>query len=1210
MKLPTFVLRLGIVAAVGSGVFPRVDAADLSTTEKGIPEKSLPDKSDTFAAAPNHRLQASEAWPTPESNELEKAFVDGTVTNGDFIRDCTDEVDITNPAVRSRWHQTISTIPVDNSDDTNRPQTSGICMENFFCAFVDCNPNPAGMTNKETDRVYLQNFFWSISRLIFNLFQVQLGQFQLDPPTYDNPIGASAPGSIFEVMPDNQSQRDTLCSGQNCIPLEAGLLAGRHIRIRKVDYDKVDAIGGVKGWIDDASNDAYNLPKKVIFPKNANHVVEAVEYAIKHNKKISVKASGSSYTGSSTRKDSLMLNMRDYVRHANSKGIIIALDKKVSFDTREGSRERETSISFCDEEQNALKNGERGGRFIDIRHVDEQPCRLAVARGKAGFVRVGGGENFGEVYAAIHRYNKDRNYENGLHLVGGAASTVSPMGFNMQGGLAANAGGREWGFGADQILQIEMVLAINGQAHHVRFGPTRWQRGDGAVPKTLLVQGMCCNPGEVCGTIGSIWEPCDGLDGTDVTFKDLWIAVRGGGGGWGVVLSYYLQLQKYQTFQAVAVAPQPGDEEDTAFFGVGQIGLDAFTARYFLEPEIFNEIVVDGVGYKITKEDSVKCGIELWSAFYCYGDRKRISPSSFVELGPGEMLLHAFKQFAASLSINNATLEGLIEKRINKELVELKNDRFKDLVSWLVRNPDEYTTDVGVANRKDKEKSCSQAAGRLAPGELGYCDYDSSKDYYYLPAANPGTTFATLTGMQHMIVLTEEWYKSNYGGPLGTQYYPAYNAFGAGAISQDDGMSGVAVSHRRGFTFTGARPSPPDDFVSKQQKYPGWWVTGYLSLPNYGLGPTLGHFFAQGGPFQEMYGTKESNHGMLPAFLWPNHSAPNARGPMIDDWTKECPMDLNFADRKRNCHSLQESMYGTARLCELQEIKKRVDERNIFTCPYCINDEDTYFPEDVEGRCPTCNFARVEGTYEYEYRENTFRPEITTFTAEIKCNGNGIECTYREFRKDDRSASWSSCGAPFNPYAEDMVTRGEDIKDCQPRVHEFHPPSCVYGRFPNNMPTCNTNIGDAQGIRMRLPGRDPNCIQNNYIFLGYDHGDLYWTEGKVVANQITIRFVKGNERGVIKATRVKGADGASSPTSPPYGATSPPYGAIFTPSPSPFPPSAKGPGSPKSTPSPSPPSAKRGESKRGKAKASKKSKAKASKESKAKSSKNGEGIFA
>lgn len=125
-----------------------------------------------------------------------------------------------------------------------------------------------------------------------------------------------------------------------------------------------------------------------------------------------------------------------------------------------------------------------------------------------------------------------------------------------------------------------------------------------------------------------------------------------------------------------------------------------------------------------------------------------------------QKLLHAFKQFAASLSINNATLEGLIEKRINKELVELKNDRFKDLVSWLVRNPDEYTTDVGVANRKDKEKSCSQAAGRLAPGELGYCDYDSSKDYYYLPAANPGTTFATLTGMQHMIVLTEEWVSS------------------------------------------------------------------------------------------------------------------------------------------------------------------------------------------------------------------------------------------------------------------------------------------------------------------------------------------------------------------------------------------------------------------------------------------------------------------
>ena len=57
----------------------------------------------------------------------------------------------------------------------------------------------------------------------------------------------------------------------------------------------------------------------------------------------------------------------------------------------------------------------------------------------------------------------------------GNAATVGPQGWTMDGGLGATTAGRLFGFGVDQPLQYEMVLA-NG--HHVRFGPTKWEKVD------------------------------------------------------------------------------------------------------------------------------------------------------------------------------------------------------------------------------------------------------------------------------------------------------------------------------------------------------------------------------------------------------------------------------------------------------------------------------------------------------------------------------------------------------------------------------------------------------------------------------------------------------------------------------------------------------------------------------------------------------------
>lgn len=46
----------------------------------------------------------------------------------------------------------------------------------------------------------------------------------------------------------------------------------------------------------------------------------------------------------------------------------------------------------------------------------------------------------------------------------------------MLAGLSGPTGGRLFGFGADQILQIEMVLA---SGDHVLFGPVDWDEVEG-----------------------------------------------------------------------------------------------------------------------------------------------------------------------------------------------------------------------------------------------------------------------------------------------------------------------------------------------------------------------------------------------------------------------------------------------------------------------------------------------------------------------------------------------------------------------------------------------------------------------------------------------------------------------------------------------------------------------------------------------------------
>jgi len=359
---------------------------------------------------------------------------------------------------------------------------------------------------------------------------------------------------------------------------------------RQAHYNEIYSVPPAQGselynqlheWLD-PSNPAYNLPEKVIFPKFAKDVVAAVEFAKKHNLKISVKNSGHSYTGASTSSKSLLVNMNQFEKYASPDG---------------------AGLVVCD--ANSADAGSDG--------FGDQPCKVALSRGKPAALRIGGGENWDKVYRAVQTINK-KETEYKYHVVGGAAGTVSPMGWSWQGGLSGTSAGRIYGFGVDQILQIEAVLP-NGQ--HVIFGPIEWEEDNAyTVPKTTKVSGLCNDKPQETDEKNWDWKSCP-KDVEDM-FHDLWFAFRGGGGGtWGVVLSIHVQLHDYLPFvyikpdgECFGAATKLMNEQE---LGYTSYKLTEMSLNWFLDP--------GAIG--ITKEESNSCGLPgsvMYGVFYCYAE--------------------------------------------------------------------------------------------------------------------------------------------------------------------------------------------------------------------------------------------------------------------------------------------------------------------------------------------------------------------------------------------------------------------------------------------------------------------------------------------------------------------------------------------------------------------------------------------------------------
>jgi len=124
-----------------------------------------------------------------------------------------------------------------------------------------------------------------------------------------------------------------------------------------------DPSADFESWISDPTNPSLNLPSKVLFPSVASDVVAAVNFAKEHGLEISVKNSGHSFQGASSKKNTIHLNMNRYTHYSP------------------------TGILDCDASILGTKVAE---------DLNDQPCLLSLAKNKSSLIRVGGGENFGK----------------------------------------------------------------------------------------------------------------------------------------------------------------------------------------------------------------------------------------------------------------------------------------------------------------------------------------------------------------------------------------------------------------------------------------------------------------------------------------------------------------------------------------------------------------------------------------------------------------------------------------------------------------------------------------------------------------------------------------------------------------------------------------------------------------------------------------------
>eukprot|EP00592_Proboscia_alata_P009339 CAMPEP_0194356330 /NCGR_PEP_ID=MMETSP0174-20130528/4020_1 /TAXON_ID=216777 /ORGANISM="Proboscia alata, Strain PI-D3" /LENGTH=231 /DNA_ID=CAMNT_0039125889 /DNA_START=123 /DNA_END=814 /DNA_ORIENTATION=- len=161
------------------------------------------------------------------------------------------------------------------------------------------------------------------------------------------------------------------------IDKEAGLCTDHlSCAFDRCSYKGIDASLGELSLVEEFESvqdrfDPINLPSHIAFPETAGDVSSAIRHAKGLKKKVSIKATGHSYAGSSTVGDSLQLNLRNLHKYANDDDAIVECVRNTN-------------------------------------DITDRACGIALARGKNAYVKVGGGDVWSDVYLAVMGYQSGK----------------------------------------------------------------------------------------------------------------------------------------------------------------------------------------------------------------------------------------------------------------------------------------------------------------------------------------------------------------------------------------------------------------------------------------------------------------------------------------------------------------------------------------------------------------------------------------------------------------------------------------------------------------------------------------------------------------------------------------------------------------------------------------------------------------------------------
>lgn len=453
----------------------------------------------------------------------------------------------------------------------------------------------------------------------------------------------------------------------------------------------------------------------------------------------------------------------------------------------------------------------------------------------------------------------------------------------MSGGGLSTGYERTEGLGVDQILELELVLP---DGSHVKVYPSDWDVVQGHIyPQTSKVTAMC-NANVVADESQWEWEPCDSLN---VAPEDIWLSVRGGGGGtYAVTLSVTYQLFEqhpvrvmYGGATALELAAKYGDEgaKETlatidAKFKADKSGTMWEEARRTYTLFLVDFMFAPGkIG--ISDDASIHCGSPALNyQTTSIASINCVSKNSFwPEISSAwNQTVHGTKLAARDPELANLLSKYLISDGesagigpfsgwadlMKKELGDHQNNIY----------PPGVVPDSPLPSPVPDRKIGTYCSINLPLGLLQSDDEDERELVFKV---------LDVAGGEHVT--------------------------GGNVAKASDGMTAV----------------PPSERISGQSS-----VYFQSAIDHYGddiLSDVL----------SAVYKYASDPHGTFPGFSEYNHLCADAKTPSKADWTKDCS-----EEDEEECFSVQESIWGETLYAKLQGIKAAVDPDYLFDCYQCV----------------------------------------------------------------------------------------------------------------------------------------------------------------------------------------------------------------------------------------------------------------------------------